>query len=80
MDKLIGLVSSPQQSASPTVAAQALNRAAQKRGTPLAIETRSALGVQHPLSAAELSFEAPLPEDLRLLLAALRQDLARADA
>ena len=54
MDKLIGLVSSPQQSASPTVAAQALNRAAQKRGTPLAIETRSALGVQHPLSAAQI--------------------------
>jgi len=38
------------------------------------------LQLQHPLSAAELSFEAPLPEDLRLLLAALRQDLARADA
>src|SRR3954469_293147 len=54
MDKLIGLVSSPQQSASPMVAAQALNRAAQKRGASLAVETRSALGVQHPLNAAQI--------------------------
>ncbi|CAB3730012.1 PTS fructose-like transporter subunit IIB [Paraburkholderia rhynchosiae] len=54
MDKLIGLVSSPQQSASPMVAAQALNRAAQKRGASFAIETRSALGVQHPLNAAQI--------------------------
>src|SRR3954464_12984906 len=54
MDKLIGLVSSPQQSASPMVAAQALNRAAQKRGASLAVETRSALGVQHPLNAAHI--------------------------
>ncbi|SDH94834.1 PTS fructose-like transporter subunit IIB [Paraburkholderia phenazinium] len=55
MDKLIGLVSSPQQSATPAVAAQALNRAAQKRGTTLAVETRSALGVQDPLSLAQIS-------------------------
>jgi PTS system fructose-specific IIC component len=55
MDKLIGLVSSPQQSAAPTVAAQALNRAAQKRGTTLAVETRSALGVQHPLTSAQIA-------------------------
>jgi PTS system fructose-specific IIC component len=55
MDKLIGLVSSPQQSAAPMVAAQALNRAAQKRGARLAIETRSALGVEHPLSPAEIA-------------------------
>ncbi|MBW8836789.1 MAG: PTS fructose transporter subunit EIIBC, partial [Burkholderia sp.] len=54
MDKLIGLVSSPQQSASPMVAAQALNRAAQRRGASLAVETRSALGVQHPLNAAQI--------------------------
>ncbi|RAS17750.1 PTS fructose-like transporter subunit IIB [Paraburkholderia bryophila] len=55
MDKLIGLVSSPQQSAAPMVAAQALNRAAQKRGARLTIETRSALGVEHPLSPAEIA-------------------------
>ena len=54
MDKLIGLVSSPQQSASPMVAAQALNRAAQKRGASLAVETRSALGVHEPLNAAQI--------------------------
>ena len=54
MDKLIGLVSSPQQSAAPMVAAQALNRAAQKRGTTLAVETRSALGVQDPLTSAQI--------------------------
>jgi PTS system fructose-specific IIC component len=55
MDKLIGLVSSPQHSAAPTVAAQALNRAAQKRGATLAVETRSALGVQDPLTAAQIA-------------------------
>jgi fructose PTS system EIIBC or EIIC component len=55
MDKLIGLVSSPQQSATPAVAAQALNRAAQKRGATLAVETRSALGVQEPLTAAQIA-------------------------
>ncbi|WP_244745902.1 PTS fructose-like transporter subunit IIB [Paraburkholderia terricola] len=54
MDKLIGLVSSPQQSASPMVAAQALNRAAQKRGASLAVETRSALGVHEPLNAEQI--------------------------
>ncbi|WP_421376820.1 PTS fructose-like transporter subunit IIB [Paraburkholderia sp. DD10] len=54
MDKLIGLVSSPQRSASPMVAAQALNRAAQKRGASLAVETRSALGVHEPLNAAQI--------------------------
>ncbi|CAB3639960.1 PTS system fructose-specific EIIB'BC component [Paraburkholderia phenoliruptrix] len=54
MDKLIGLVSSPQQSASPMVAAQALNRAAQKRGASLAVETRSALGVHDALNAAQI--------------------------
>ncbi|MEW6341139.1 MAG: PTS fructose-like transporter subunit IIB [Paraburkholderia sp.] len=55
MDKLIGLVSSPQQSATPAVAAQALNRAAQKRGATLAVETRSALGVQDPLTVAQIA-------------------------
>ena len=55
MDKLIGLVSSPKQSAAPAVAAQALNRAAQKRGATLAVETRSALGVQDPLTAAQIA-------------------------
>jgi len=54
MDKLIGLVSSPQQSASPMVAAQALNRAAQKRGASLAVETRSALGIHEPLNAEQI--------------------------
>ena len=54
MDKLIGLVSSPQRSASPMVAAQALNRAAQKRGASLAVETRSALGIHEPLNAAQI--------------------------
>ncbi|MGE8508962.1 MAG: PTS fructose-like transporter subunit IIB [Paraburkholderia terricola] len=54
MDKLIGLVSSPQRSASPMVAAQALNRAAQKRGASLAVETRSALGIHEPLNAEQI--------------------------
>lgn len=55
MDKLIGLVSSPQHSATPAVAAQALGRAAQKRGASLAVETRSALGVQAPLTVAQIA-------------------------
>jgi PTS system fructose-specific IIC component len=51
MEKIIGLVAAPDQSAAPTFAAQALSRAAQARGVTLAVETRSALGVQTPLSA-----------------------------
>jgi PTS system fructose-specific IIC component len=54
MDKLIGLVSSPTHGAAPAVAAAALTRAAQRRGTPLAVETRSALGVHNPLTAAQI--------------------------
>ncbi|WP_199542888.1 PTS fructose-like transporter subunit IIB [Paraburkholderia kururiensis] len=51
MEKIIGLVAAPGQSAAPTFAAQALSRAAEARGVTLAVETRSALGVQTPLSA-----------------------------
>lgn len=51
MEKIIGLVAAPGQSAAPTFAAQALSRAAEARGVTLAVETRSALGVQMPLSA-----------------------------
>jgi fructose PTS system EIIBC or EIIC component len=54
MDKLIGLVASPAQSAAPAVAAEALSRAAQKRGAPLALETRSALGVHNPLTPQQI--------------------------
>lgn len=54
MDKLIGLVASPTQSAAPLVAAQALTRAAQKRGASFALETRSALGVQNPLTQEQI--------------------------
>ncbi|CAM2191266.1 fructose-specific PTS multiphosphoryl transfer protein FruA [Paraburkholderia kururiensis] len=51
MEKIIGLVAAPGQSAAPTFAAQALSRAAEACGVTLAVETRSALGVQTPLSA-----------------------------
>ncbi|WP_009907479.1 PTS fructose-like transporter subunit IIB, partial [Burkholderia thailandensis] len=40
--------------AAPTFAAHALGRAAQARGIALALETRSALGVQTPLSADQI--------------------------
>ncbi|KVD86658.1 PTS fructose transporter subunit IIBC [Burkholderia sp. ABCPW 14] len=54
MEKLIGLVAAPARTAAPTFAAHALNRAAQARGIALALETRSALGVQTPLSADQI--------------------------
>ncbi len=56
MEKLIGLVAAPEQVAAPVVAAQALSRAARARGTALALalETRSVLGVETPLSAAQI--------------------------
>jgi 23S rRNA pseudouridine1911/1915/1917 synthase len=38
-----------------------------------------ALGFRHPASGELLRFEAPLPEDLRALLAALAGSVARAD-
>ncbi|AHI81307.1 PTS system fructose-specific EIIBC component [Burkholderia thailandensis E444] len=54
MEKLIGLVAAPARTAAPTFAAHALGRAAQARGIALALETRSALGVQTPLSADQI--------------------------
>ncbi|WDD91446.1 PTS fructose-like transporter subunit IIB [Burkholderia sp. FERM BP-3421] len=54
MEKMIGLVAAPEQAAAPVVAAQALSRAARARGAALALETRSALGVEAPLSAAQI--------------------------
>ncbi|WP_063534701.1 PTS fructose-like transporter subunit IIB [Burkholderia sp. MSMB1589WGS] len=54
MEKLIGLVAAPARTAAPTFAAHALGRAAQARGVALALETRSALGVQTPLSAEQI--------------------------
>ncbi|MDN7673629.1 PTS fructose-like transporter subunit IIB [Burkholderia oklahomensis] len=54
MEKLIGLVAAPARTAAPTFAAHALNRAARARGIALALETRSALGVQTPLSADQI--------------------------
>ncbi|AOJ04979.1 PTS fructose transporter subunit IIBC [Burkholderia mayonis] len=54
MKKLIGLVAAPARTAAPAFAAHALNRAAQARGIALALETRSALGVQTPLSADQI--------------------------
>ncbi len=54
METLIGLVAAPERSAAPAVAAQALARAAQRLGATLAVETRSALGVQAPLAAERI--------------------------
>ncbi|AJY39005.1 PTS fructose-like transporter subunit IIB [Burkholderia humptydooensis] len=54
MEKLIGLVAAPARTAAPTFAAHTLGRAAQARGVALALETRSALGVQTPLSAEQI--------------------------
>jgi 23S rRNA pseudouridine1911/1915/1917 synthase len=34
------------------------------------------LSLEHPLSGEQLSWEAPLPEDMQVLLAALEADMA----
>ncbi|KAF1026739.1 MAG: PTS system fructose-specific EIIB'BC component [Burkholderia plantarii] len=54
MEKLIGLVAAPGRTAAPAMAAQALARAARQLGGTLAVETRSALGVQAPLSREQI--------------------------
>ncbi|WP_089342158.1 fructose-specific PTS transporter subunit EIIC [Burkholderia singularis] len=54
MKNLIGFVAADAQTVAPAFASHALSRAARVQGIALTLETRSALGVQTPVSAAQI--------------------------
>ncbi|AOK32650.1 MULTISPECIES: fructose-specific PTS transporter subunit EIIC [Burkholderia] len=54
MKNLIGFVAADAQTVAPAFASHALSRAARAQGIALTLETRSALGVQTPVSAAQI--------------------------